>query len=1064
MLKTVDIECKLIQIESGLFQKICNEMMCKLGYTPYDYMGSQKGTYKTKLGTPDSVFLDSKKKYVYIEYTTQTDKLNKKIKDDVQKCLEKIENNINLKGKISKIIFMHNNKNPDETITEEIKTMCGDIEFEIYGIDFIANKLQNECKQIAISLLDLKDNEAQNILSLTDEQITNLATEISKRQLNDYKDSSLNEVKNKIENLYNDAVSIINNEDAVIYISDKNKNKLKTIYNSLEAFDFYYKDNTSNDAYIYYHNLLVILSRIDKEKALDKYRILPDFVKDDFKTEHFYTMILIDNNLLKDAEVILNELYYKKAYKPAFESLVLCYFLEENYDKVIEMLKNLKKEEFDRYGYLAAMFLISKNYKSKLSENDIMKLNNSKFKGMPLYYSCTAKMLYDLDKRKNKYKEQFKKGINLLNHSDVITINTMCMESIGLKLEEEMIKYLLSNKLTLLLKIRLINLLISKDKLKKVELEKIIELKDEIDETEFDSNYIDGKILEIKGKELAAISKYKESFLKKETISSAYKYINLSIKNKSSIDNEVLSKLSTRNDLNSTMLIVEAYKHIGNYEEAIKNSYKTLYLVNNNYSTTNVFKQFFGCILIYGNKIHREINYVCKDVVVVLSSKGLKKDKIVVLEDDEFYNESNKILNVEIIRTYSELGSELINHKVNETIELNNETYTIKDIKDKYTYFYNVCFKYVKTSKHIEFFTSTEENSEDAIEQIKNRMYEIDESVNKRLDIYQESKNIPLSALIDSEKSVDGYSKLINTLLGDKKRPLYAGETIDIDLSYGFVLDITSLIILVIFDKLNVFTEELCEKVYITTSLKNKFQYFYESLIRKQGEVESSLGVVNDNDNRKLSLSEIPVNDMIKLWKEVNKCINRFNVVDIESEKDEILNDTTIGFLDKTQFDLIELAKVKGLPFVCDDLLIRKLSNSYNIKHTNSLKLVEDHYSNNYKEFLNIIKQYAKCNYIYSLYEEKLSNLFKYLYKNYTEETKKEVEEVISSILENKTGFDYYVHIFINIISNLKNIQYVNIFDCVYENLAVTFIINTLKSNILSSCQKFGIDSKQYNL
>ena len=27
----------------------------------------------------------AKKKYVYIEYTTQTDRLNKKIKDDVQK-------------------------------------------------------------------------------------------------------------------------------------------------------------------------------------------------------------------------------------------------------------------------------------------------------------------------------------------------------------------------------------------------------------------------------------------------------------------------------------------------------------------------------------------------------------------------------------------------------------------------------------------------------------------------------------------------------------------------------------------------------------------------------------------------------------------------------------------------------------------------------------------------------------------------------------------------------------------------------------------------------------------
>ena len=58
MLKTADIEMKLIQREPGQFQKICNEILCKKGYKPFDYTGSVKGTNKTKLGTPDSVFID----------------------------------------------------------------------------------------------------------------------------------------------------------------------------------------------------------------------------------------------------------------------------------------------------------------------------------------------------------------------------------------------------------------------------------------------------------------------------------------------------------------------------------------------------------------------------------------------------------------------------------------------------------------------------------------------------------------------------------------------------------------------------------------------------------------------------------------------------------------------------------------------------------------------------------------------------------------------------------------------------------------------------------------------
>ena len=57
MLRTADIEMRLIQTESGIFQKVCNEILCKKGYIPYKYTGSVKGSNKTRLGTPDSVFM-----------------------------------------------------------------------------------------------------------------------------------------------------------------------------------------------------------------------------------------------------------------------------------------------------------------------------------------------------------------------------------------------------------------------------------------------------------------------------------------------------------------------------------------------------------------------------------------------------------------------------------------------------------------------------------------------------------------------------------------------------------------------------------------------------------------------------------------------------------------------------------------------------------------------------------------------------------------------------------------------------------------------------------------------
>ena len=49
-----------------------------------------------------------------------------------------------------------------------------------------------------------------------------------------------------------------------------------------------------------------------------------------------------------------------------------------------------KKEKFDRYGFLASIFIISKNFKKQFKETEILKYNNNKFKEMPLFYVAKA--------------------------------------------------------------------------------------------------------------------------------------------------------------------------------------------------------------------------------------------------------------------------------------------------------------------------------------------------------------------------------------------------------------------------------------------------------------------------------------------------------------------------------------------------------------------------------------------------------------------------------------------------------------------------------------------------
>lgn len=138
-MELTDIEAKILQLEAGRFQKMCNEILCKMNYTPYNYVGSQSGTNKTILGTPDAIFLNSNNKYIYVEYTVQQSGLGKKVKNDIEKCLKDIKAE-KLEKSFEKIIYMHSCKNISPSLNEEIKKMCNNIEFEIYGIDYIANK------------------------------------------------------------------------------------------------------------------------------------------------------------------------------------------------------------------------------------------------------------------------------------------------------------------------------------------------------------------------------------------------------------------------------------------------------------------------------------------------------------------------------------------------------------------------------------------------------------------------------------------------------------------------------------------------------------------------------------------------------------------------------------------------------------------------------------------------------------------------------------------------------------------------------------------------------------
>lgn len=156
MPKIIDIERKIDELNGGQFQELCNNLLLKQGYKKLVKIGTKEGSSKTTKGTPDSYFKTENGKYIFVEYTTKKDNLFKKIKDDIEKCLniKKIEIET---SEIEEIIYCHTSSNLLPKEDRELVKICEEkgVLLKLYGINEIANEIYNKYKIIAKEYLEL---------------------------------------------------------------------------------------------------------------------------------------------------------------------------------------------------------------------------------------------------------------------------------------------------------------------------------------------------------------------------------------------------------------------------------------------------------------------------------------------------------------------------------------------------------------------------------------------------------------------------------------------------------------------------------------------------------------------------------------------------------------------------------------------------------------------------------------------------------------------------------------------------------------------------------------------
>lgn len=162
MSKLTDIKQKILQLDGGAFQELCDAYLYRLGYVNVLSLGMKSGTMKTTKGIPDTYFLDSGGKYIFVMYTTQQSNVHVKIHEDICDCLNPEKTGVAVPN-ITEIIYCHTSSNLSAGGSKELRDFCSasGVLLQLYGIDEIASNIYTRFHGISRDFLGISISTEQ---------------------------------------------------------------------------------------------------------------------------------------------------------------------------------------------------------------------------------------------------------------------------------------------------------------------------------------------------------------------------------------------------------------------------------------------------------------------------------------------------------------------------------------------------------------------------------------------------------------------------------------------------------------------------------------------------------------------------------------------------------------------------------------------------------------------------------------------------------------------------------------------------------------------------------------
>lgn len=165
------IEKAIASLDAGVFQNLSRGFVRK---KIEDYScqanGSMIGSVKTTKSHPDCLFINnSNNKLIMVECTTQQTGLGKKLKSDIDACLDEEKTKIPVNN-IEKIIFCYSNgKIPNEAIIEQKERLLSlGLKLELISVNDMALDIEDKYPELAKEYLGINLYKSLNILSVNE--------------------------------------------------------------------------------------------------------------------------------------------------------------------------------------------------------------------------------------------------------------------------------------------------------------------------------------------------------------------------------------------------------------------------------------------------------------------------------------------------------------------------------------------------------------------------------------------------------------------------------------------------------------------------------------------------------------------------------------------------------------------------------------------------------------------------------------------------------------------------------------------------------------------------------